>query len=59
MKGLIKHADECKIRAKGGCNVCKRVWALYQIHARHCNAIICPIPNCEAIRERYEQLEEL
>ena len=35
MKGLLKHAAECKVKAIGGCKVCIRVWALLQIHARH------------------------
>lgn len=57
MKGLLKHGACCKIKAKGGCNVCIRVWALLQIHARKCKIEDCPVPNCEAIRERYRQLK--
>jgi len=57
MKGLLKHGAECKIKANGGCNVCKRIWALLQIHARQCKATNCPVPNCMAIRERYRQLQ--
>mmetsp|Transcript_24295 Transcript_24295/g.52048 ORF Transcript_24295/g.52048 Transcript_24295/m.52048 type:complete len:207 (+) Transcript_24295:318-938(+) len=57
MKGLLKHGASCKIKANGGCNVCKRTWALLQIHARQCKAENCPVPNCMAIRERYRQLQ--
>mmetsp|Transcript_25091 Transcript_25091/g.60373 ORF Transcript_25091/g.60373 Transcript_25091/m.60373 type:complete len:1565 (+) Transcript_25091:76-4770(+) len=57
MKGLLKHGAGCKIKANGGCNVCKRIWALLQIHARQCKADNCPVPNCMAIRERYRQLQ--
>ena len=57
MKGLLKHGAGCKVKANGGCNVCKRIWALLQIHARQCKADNCPVPNCLAIRERYRQLQ--
>jgi len=55
MKGLLKHGANCKVKANGGCNVCKRVWALLQIHARQCQTENCPVLNCNAIRERYRQ----
>lgn len=57
MKGLLKHGNQCKIKATGGCNVCKRIWALLQIHARQCKAKTCPVPSCMAIRERVRQLK--
>ena len=59
MKGLLKHAAECEVKAIGGCKVCIRVWALLQIHARQCKSENCPVPNCSAIRERYRQLRLL
>lgn len=58
MKGLLKHGGQCQIKATGGCNVCKRIWALLQIHARQCKASQCPVPNCMAIRERVRQLKK-
>ena len=58
MKGLLKHGAQCSIKATGGCNVCKRIWALLQIHARQCKATQCPVPNCMAIRERVRQLKK-
>mmetsp|Transcript_1361 Transcript_1361/g.2314 ORF Transcript_1361/g.2314 Transcript_1361/m.2314 type:complete len:1768 (+) Transcript_1361:193-5496(+) len=57
MKGLLKHGTTCKVKANGGCNVCKRIWALLQIHAKQCKQENCPVPNCMAIRERYRQLQ--
>lgn len=56
MKGLLKHCSQCQIKTTGGCNVCKRIWALLQIHARQCKTSACPVPNCLAIRERVRQL---
>merc|ERR1712161_106732 len=58
MKGLLKHGAQCQVKATGGCNVCKRIWALLQIHARQCEAQPCPVPNCMAIRERVRQLKK-
>jgi hypothetical protein len=58
MKGLLKHGAQCQQKTTGGCNVCKRIWALLQIHARQCKAQPCPVPNCMAIRERVRQLKK-
>jgi E1A/CREB-binding protein len=58
MKGLLKHGAQCTIKAGGGCNVCKRIWALLQIHARQCKNATCPVPHCLAIRERFRQLKQ-
>jgi E1A/CREB-binding protein len=58
MKGLLKHGSQCQVKAAGGCNVCKRIWALLQIHARQCKTKICRVPNCMAIRERVRQLKQ-
>jgi len=56
MKGLLRHGAECKQKAQGGCSVCKRIWALLQIHARQCKLSTCPVPSCTAIRERARQI---
>jgi len=58
MKGLLKHGSQCQVKATGGCHVCKRIWALLQIHARQCKQAQCPVPNCMAIRERFRQLTQ-
>ena len=58
MKGLLKHGSQCQVKAVGGCNVCKRIWALLQIHARQCKTKVCRVPNCMAIRERVRQLKQ-
>lgn len=58
MKGLLKHGSQCQVKASGGCNLCKRIWALLQLHARQCKAKACPVPNCMAIRERFRQLKK-
>lgn len=58
MKGLLKHGTQCQQKTNGGCNICKRIWALLQIHARQCKTDPCPVPNCMAIRERVRQLKK-
>lgn len=56
MKDLLKHGETCTIKAVGGCSICKRIWCLFQIHARQCKEVNCPVPKCNAIRERFRQL---
>ena len=56
MKGFLKHGKECKIKAAGGCKICKRIWTLLRIHAQHCKDPVCTVPNCLSIRERFRQL---
>ena len=56
-EGTPQDGTQCKVKATGGCHVCKRIWALLQIHAKQCKQENCPVPNCMAIRERYRQLQ--
>ena len=52
MKNLLAHGRTCKLRAKG-CSVCRRIWALLQIHARGCRAPYgkCRVPRCKDLKE--------
>ena len=52
MKNLLQHGRTCKLRAKG-CSVCRRIWALLQIHARGCRAPYgkCRVPRCKDLKE--------
>merc|ERR1711871_88776 len=52
MKNLLAHGRTCKLRAKG-CGVCRRIWALLQIHARGCRAPYgkCKVPRCKDLKE--------
>ena len=56
MKSYLQHGKTCKIKASGGCKICKRIWTLLRIHAQSCKDTVCPIPQCMAIRERIRQL---
>jgi len=57
MKTYLKHSSTCKVKATGGCKICKRIWTLLRIHAQHCKRTDCPIPQCNLIRKRYRQLQ--
>lgn len=56
MKGFLKHGEQCKIKAAGGCKICKRIWTLLRIHAQQCKNPVCTVPNCISICERFRQL---
>jgi E1A/CREB-binding protein len=56
MKTYLQHGRTCKLKASGGCKICKRIWTLLRIHAQKCKDAVCPIPQCMAIRERLRQL---
>ena len=50
VKMLFKHGLECKVKYQGGCNLCRRMWALLQIHAKSCRVENCPVPRCLDLR---------
>ncbi|CAK4619667.1 unnamed protein product [Aphanomyces euteiches] len=56
MKELLRHGAQCKQRATGGCTICRRVWALLQIHARQCRQTECRVPRCKDLREHLRKL---
>lgn len=57
MKALLKHGASCKIRAARGCQICRRIWALLQIHARHCKTQNnCPVPRCRDLKNHLRRL---
>jgi len=56
MKGLLEHGKTCQKQAKGGCHVCKRIWALLQLHARQCKNKDCKVPSCNVIRENARRI---
>eukprot|EP00804_Cyclotella_cryptica_P015047 CCRYP_000634-RA/>CCRYP_000634-RA protein AED:0.01 eAED:0.01 QI:1424/1/1/1/0.66/0.5/4/88/1434 len=58
MKSYLKHGETCKIKASGGCKICKRIWTLLRIHAQQCKNNNCPIPQCIAIKKRLRQLQQ-
>ncbi|KAL3624659.1 hypothetical protein CASFOL_031327 [Castilleja foliolosa] len=51
LRGLFKHGMECKVRASGGCELCKKMWNLLQLHARACKESECNVPRCRDLKE--------
>jgi E1A/CREB-binding protein len=58
MKSYLQHARSCRVKVQGGCKICKRIWTLLRIHAQKCKDPNCPIPQCNAIREKMRQLQK-
>lgn len=49
VKGLFRHGIQCKVRASGGCVLCKKMWYLLQLHARACKVSECHVPRCRSV----------
>mmetsp|Transcript_10114 Transcript_10114/g.23330 ORF Transcript_10114/g.23330 Transcript_10114/m.23330 type:complete len:1106 (-) Transcript_10114:153-3470(-) len=57
MKNLLQHGTKCTTKVQGGCNVCRRIWALLQIHARQCRRPMCQVPKCRQLKEQLRSLQ--
>ncbi|KAK4789701.1 hypothetical protein SAY86_017005 [Trapa natans] len=58
VKGLFRHGIQCKIRASGGCGLCKKMWYLLQLHARACKELQCHVPRCRDLKEHLRRLQQ-
>ncbi|XP_052177038.1 histone acetyltransferase HAC1-like [Diospyros lotus] len=58
VKGLFRHGIQCKIRASGGCVLCKKMWYLLQLHARACKESECHVPRCRDLKEHMRRLQQ-
>ncbi|KAL2482167.1 Histone acetyltransferase HAC12 [Forsythia ovata] len=58
VKGLFRHGRLCKIRASGGCVLCKKMWYLLQLHARACKESECSVPRCRDLKEHVRRLQQ-
>jgi E1A/CREB-binding protein len=58
VKGLFRHGIQCKIRASGGCLLCKKMWLLLQIHSRACKESRCNVPRCRDLKEHLRRLQQ-
>lgn len=58
MKNLLKHGATCATRVQGGCAICRRIWALLQIHARQCRRDACMVPKCRQLKEQLRALAQ-
>ncbi|KAH9307664.1 hypothetical protein KI387_035575, partial [Taxus chinensis] len=51
VKGLFRHGMNCKKRAAQGCNLCKKMWYILQLHARACKESECRVPRCKDLKQ--------
>ncbi|XP_060196360.1 histone acetyltransferase HAC1-like isoform X2 [Lycium barbarum] len=58
VKGLFRHGIQCKVRASGGCVLCKKMWYLLQLHARACKVSDCHVPRCRDLKEHLRRLQQ-
>lgn len=57
VKGLFRHGMQCRVRASGGCHLCKKMWYLLQLHARACKEADCRVPRCRDLKEHLRRLQ--
>ncbi len=57
-QNLLKHGANCTTRVQGGCAICRRIWALLQIHARQCRREACVVPKCRQLKEQLRALAQ-
>ncbi|GAB2268624.1 hypothetical protein Dimus_003577 [Dionaea muscipula] len=58
VKGLFRHGIQCKVRASGGCVLCKKMWYLLQLHSRACKESECHVPRCRDLKEHLRRLQQ-
>nr|GEU76674.1 histone acetyltransferase HAC1-like isoform X1 [Tanacetum cinerariifolium] len=58
VKGLFRHGIHCKVRASGGCVLCKKMWHLLQLHARACKESKCHVPRCRDLNEHLRRMQQ-
>ncbi len=47
VKQLFQHAVQCTAKVTGGCQLCKKMWCLLNLHAKSCTRADCPVPRCK------------
>ncbi len=51
MRQLFQHAMACPLKVTGGCQMCKKMWGLLNLHAKSCTRSDCPVPRCRELKE--------
>ena len=50
LESLLRHFSGCKARVPGGCQHCKRMWQLLELHSRMCaEPDLCKVPLCRFV----------
>ena len=47
VRTLFQHAVACQRKVSGGCQQCRRMWGLLNLHAKHCTRSDCAMPRCK------------
>ena len=58
VKALFHHGVNCQVRVTGGCQTCKRMWALLHLHARQCQSAQCPVPRCRDLKATVRRAQQ-
>nr|XP_043614914.1 histone acetyltransferase HAC1-like isoform X2 [Erigeron canadensis] len=58
VKGLFRHGTQCKLRASGGCLLCKRMWYMLHLHSRACKDSQCTVPRCRDLKVHSRRLQQ-
>ncbi|MEW5301948.1 MAG: hypothetical protein WDW36_004771 [Sanguina aurantia] len=51
VKALMAHAMECVPSVSGGCQMCRKMWVLLNLHSKCCNKAVCSVPRCSELKE--------
>ncbi|KAG2482629.1 hypothetical protein HYH03_018437 [Edaphochlamys debaryana] len=51
VKQLFQHAVHCQAKVTGGCQLCKKMWCLLNLHAKSCTRADCSVPRCKELKE--------
>lgn len=51
VRQLFQHAVGCQLKVTGGCQMCKKMWCLLNLHAKSCTRADCPVPRCRELKE--------
>jgi len=51
VRQLFQHAVVCQVKVTGGCQMCKKMWCLLNLHSKSCTRSDCPVPRCRELKE--------
>lgn len=57
-KIVVEHSKTCKLKAVGGCTVCKQVVELCGYHSKNCQTDNCTVPFCSKLKRKIRLISE-
>ncbi|XP_028769510.1 uncharacterized protein LOC114726968 [Neltuma alba] len=58
IKKLFSHANKCTVKARGGCQHCKKAWTVLSLHSKNCKDSMCRIERCNDMKKYAEWLAQ-